>query len=86
MKVLLKYIRKDLLMTEEQLLKEEEGKANEPKPQVLVVSDSAEKLKEVREALGERFKGVFVRDEASAEKYLSKHQVEFIIRDGNSEK
>ena len=48
---------------------------------VLAVSDSTERLNEIKELLGDRYKGVFVRDEEKARKYLSKHEVAFIIRD-----
>ncbi|MCR5092734.1 MAG: hypothetical protein K6B72_02035 [Lachnospiraceae bacterium] len=51
-------------------------------PLVLVVSDSTGKMKSLKEAFSGRYKGVFVRDEASAEKYLKKHNVAFVIRDG----
>ena len=81
--ILLKYINKDLILTEEQILMEEE-KAE--KPIVLVISDSSEKLNEMKETLGDRYKGVFVRDEEKARKYLSSHSVEFIVRDGGQER
>lgn len=81
--VLLKFIDKRLLLTEEQLKEEaaarEREKAN--KPVILVVSDSTDKLNSLKEMIGVRYKGVFVRDEAAAQKYLTKHKVEFIVRD-----
>ena len=85
-KLLLRYLDDSLLLTEEELEKEnvKVTKAVDGKmPVVLVISDSAEKLNEMKETLSARYKGVFVRDEASAEKYLSKHEVEFVIRPGN---
>ena len=85
--VLLKYVNKDLLIGEDELKDEEDKKkakdAAGDLPVVLVVNDSTEKLKDLKEAFSGRYKGVFVKDEASAEKYLSKHDVEFIIRDGH---
>ena len=81
--MLLKFIDKRLLLTEEQLKEEaaarEREKAN--KPVILVVSDSTDKLNSLKEMIGVRYKGVFVRDEAAAQKYLTKHKVEFIVRD-----
>jgi PleD family two-component response regulator len=66
-------------MTEEMLKYEEE---NKPRPVVLVVNDSPERLNEIKEMLGTGFKGVYVRDEEQAQKYLEGHEVEFVIRDG----
>ena len=82
--VLLKFIDKRLLLTPEQVRAEEEAKAREKanRPVMLVVSDSTERLNSLKEMIGDRYKGVFVRDEAAARKYLSKHKVEFIVRDG----
>ena len=51
---------------------------------ILVINDSPEKLRTIKEMIGSRYKGVYVRDEASARKYLSKHQADFIMSDGNS--
>ncbi len=79
--ILLKYIDSKLLLTKEMLEREEEKKN---KPVVLVVNDSSERLNEIKEMLGTAFKGVFVKDEAQAEKYLSNHTVEFVIRDGGN--
>jgi CheY-like chemotaxis protein len=78
-RILLKYIDASLLMTEEMLKYEEE---NKPRPIVLVVNDSPERLNEIKEMLGTGFKGVYVRDEEQAQKYLEGHEVEFVIRDG----
>lgn len=82
--LLLKYIDANLLLTKEQI--EEETKAKEvpdkDKPVILVINDSTEKLDALKETISGRYRGVFVRDEESANKYLSKHSVEFIIRDG----
>ena len=79
--ILIKYVSPERMMTEEQIAAEAEKKAD--LPVVLVINDSSEKLRELKEALAGRYKGVFVKDEASAEKYLSKHEVEFIIRGGS---
>ena len=91
--ILINHLPKNLLLTEEDIKRitaQEEEKKREKnqqtdKPVVLVVNDSPEKLNELKELLSEKYKGVFVRDEASAEKYLSKHEVEFVIRDGKKE-
>ena len=88
--VLANHLPKNLLLTEEDIeritaqeeKKKQEKDQNKNLPVVLVVNDSPDKLNELKELFADRYKGVFVRDEASAEKYLSKHEVEFIIRDG----
>ena len=49
---------------------------------ILVISDSPEKLKEMKMMISDRYKGVFVRDEISADNYLKKHPAAFIVRDG----
>ena len=60
------------------------GGADNEKAMVLVINDSSEKLKELKEVLAGRYKGVFVKDEASAQKFLKNHKVEYIIRGGES--
>ncbi len=82
--ILLKYLRKDLVLTEEEAKKHESEESGD-KPVVLVINDSKDKLNELKEVIGKRYKGVFVRDEESAAKYLAKHSVEFVIRDGNAQ-
>jgi CheY-like chemotaxis protein len=79
--VLLKYVDDSLLLTPEQI---EEQDSVENKPRILVVSSSGDKLNEMKELFGNRYKGVFVKDEDQAQKYLANHSVEFIIRDGGS--
>ncbi|MBR1832025.1 MAG: response regulator [Ruminiclostridium sp.] len=84
--VLLKFIDKRLLLTEEQLKEEaaamEREKAN--KPIILVISDSPERLNSLKEMIGDRYKGVYVRDEKKARKYMEKYRVAYVIRDGES--
>ena len=58
-----------------------EKKQAADRPLVLVISASSEKLNEIKESLPEKYKGVFVKDEAAAEKFLAKHRVEFVIRE-----
>lgn len=84
--VLLNHIDSSLLLTKEQIEEEEKKKTESDanKPIILVINDSKEKLESLKETISERYKGVFVRDEESAKKYLSKHKVEFIIRDGET--
>jgi CheY-like chemotaxis protein len=76
-KILFKYIDESRIMTPEQAEAAEEPKE---RPLVLVINSSKEKLNEVKEMLGDRYKGVYVLNEEQAEKFLSKHKVEFIIR------
>ena len=83
--ILLKYIDRNLIVTEDQLVNaggQSSGESGEEKPVILVISDSPEKLKDMKTMISDRYKGVFVRDEASADKYLQKHHASFIVRDG----
>ncbi len=51
---------------------------------ILVINDSPEKLRTIKEMIGTHYKGVYVRDEESARKYLSKHEADFIMKDAES--
>jgi CheY-like chemotaxis protein len=77
-RILEKYLNKSLIVREDVNAKEEAEK-----PTILVINKDADKLKELKEILADSFKGVYVKDEASAEKYLSKHKVDMILREGN---
>ncbi|MBQ9459315.1 MAG: response regulator [Oscillospiraceae bacterium] len=52
------------------------------KPVVLVVSEDADRLREIKDALDARYRCVLVRGEEQAEKYLAKHDAAFVLRDG----
>ena len=78
--LLLKYLNPKLLETEEQT----QTTDNKNKPMVLVIHEAGEKTDLLKEALKDNYKGVFVKDEESAQKFLSKHHVEFVIRGGQS--
>lgn len=82
--MLMKYLDKKLILTEEEIEAEEQRRKEEremEKPRVLVISDSEEKLKSAKALISEEYKGVFVRNTAQAKKYLEKHEAAFIIRD-----
>ena len=57
--------------------------ASPDKSVVLVINKSADKLKELKAILEPRYKAVCVKDEASAGKYLAKHEVAYVIRGGS---
>ena len=76
--ILLKYIDPSLILTPEQLKAQEETN-DKNKPVILVINDSLDKLKALKESIGGKYKGVFVRNEESAAKYMEKHEVEFIL-------
>ena len=69
--ILLKYL-------DPALIQEETGSEDEPddgdKPVVIAISDSSDKLRKIKSLLGDSCKGVFVKDAASAEKYLKKQK------------
>ncbi len=74
------YIPKHLLATEEEL-EEEKEREERQKPIVLVICESAEHLREAKKLVSDDFKGVFVKGEKQAEKYLMNHEVTYVLRD-----
>nr|WP_297704441.1 ATP-binding protein [uncultured Butyrivibrio sp.] len=80
--LLLKYLKKDLILSKEELSKEKAVQADTAlnKPVVLVINDSKEELSGLKEIMDEKFKGVYVRDEESAKKYLLKHSADYIMK------
>ncbi len=79
--ILMKNLDSSLILTKEQI--DEQGDPDgSDKPTVLVISDSAENLKVFKEIMSDRCKGVFVKDEESARRYLKKHTVAYILKDG----
>ena len=79
--ILFKYIDPGKILSEEEIAREE-SKAethDEEKPVILVINESKEKLNEIKESLGDAYKGVFVRDTESARKYLGKHSADFVM-------
>ena len=81
-----KYLDKDLLVLEGQSGKEDRADDHNYKPVLLVISESADRLNELKDMIGDRYKGVYVRDEEKACKYLEKHEVDMILREGASVK
>jgi len=79
-KILFKYIPADLLKDPEKEMSETD------KPVALVICDSSERMEEIRSLLGDRYRGVYVRDEERAEKYLGTHSADLVIRDIRSGK
>ncbi|MCR4590798.1 MAG: response regulator [Lachnospiraceae bacterium] len=81
--LLIKYLDDSLIMSEADIRAAEEEKQNKDKekPVILVINSSPEKLDAIKESLSENYKGVYVRDEESAEKYLSKHKPDYIMRE-----
>lgn len=77
--LMLKYLGSGLVLSNEQV-EEERKKKEDRKPVILVINESPEKLNVMKELIGDSFKGVYVRNEESAEKYRKKHKVDFEIR------
>lgn len=72
--ILRKYLDKNLLVNEEpQKPVDNKGALTNDKPLVIVIDPSSDKLREMKDFLGENCKGVFVKDMESASKYLAKH-------------
>ncbi len=70
--IMLKHLDRSLIQPAEDKVEEPEGKEEE-KPLVIAISDSSEKLREIKSRLGSDCKGVFVKDAKSASKYLAKN-------------
>ena len=79
--LLLKYIDRSLMLSEEQWQEKMVSLKPDDKPVVLVINESSEKLKELKGILEPACKAVCVKDEASADKYLAKHEVSYIIHE-----
>jgi CheY-like chemotaxis protein len=77
--ILFKYLPEDKIDTDEHL-----GQDADALPVVLVISDSSATLSQVRSFLGKGCKGVFVRNDEQAGRYLKEHTVDYVIRDGRS--
>ena len=45
-----------------------------------MISESSDTLNDAKGLISEKYKGVFVKNETQAEKYMSKHKVRFVIR------
>ncbi len=87
--MLIKYLKPGLIQTSAAPetgsdAKTAEEKKSEDLPVILVINDSPEKLNSLKKVIDGSFKGVYVRNEESASKYLSRHKAAFIIRDGES--
>ncbi len=89
--ILMKHLRSELILTKEQAGDEAAASASDEtvtsaqagtdKPAVLVISESAENLKGLKEILNDQYKGVFVKDEESARRYLEKHPAAYVLKD-----
>ncbi len=93
----LRYLDPKILLTEEEFAKrQKKEKVNAESlsdqqtktdlPVILVISESTETLNAARLAIAEGYKGVFVKNEAQAEKYRSKHEVAFVMREEENDK
>ena len=69
--MLIKYLDPELIKGEDEK-QEDKNPDNEEKPVVIAVSSSSEKLREIKDLLGDEYKGVFVKDMESAVKYAEK--------------
>ncbi len=72
-RLLMIYLDKKLLVFDDDGSSVPEEVPEEEKPLVLVISNSPDKLREMKAVLGSSCKGVYVKNKETAEKYLSKH-------------
>ena len=76
---LFKYLPKDKIYTDAHMEQDADSA-----PVVLVINDSTAALSQVRRFLGDGCRGVFVRNDEQARKYLKDHTIDYVIRDGGS--
>lgn len=78
--LLLKYLDKSLILSKEPAAALEaenpDDGSDDEKPLVIAVSSSSDKLKALKALLKDGYKGVFVKDEESAARYLAKNRSE----------
>ena len=75
--ILKRYLDEKMVIIQEQsaeLSKQVSAEEEDDKPLVIAVSQSSDKLKQLRALLGSKYKGVFVKDMDSVEKYLKKNR------------
>ena len=69
-------IRKNLddkkILNETQISQLEKNKSQAKKTIILAISESPEELRDIKALVGDQYKGVYVKDIASAKKYLAK--------------
>ena len=70
--ILLKYLDPSLLT--EPAAAQETVEDDSDRPLVIAISPSPEKLRSIKEFIGNKYKGVYVRDTESASKYLEKNK------------
>ena len=64
------------------ILSAEENRSNEAdKHTVVIISDNSEDLKGLKHILNDQYKGVFVKDEESARRYLEKHPAAYVLKE-----
>ena len=75
--ILKKYLKPELILTQEQLdaeaKKKEQEDGEKDRPLVLVISESSEMLNQAKERISSEYKGVYLKTTAQAKKYLEKH-------------
>ena len=69
--LLIKYLPSEKIQNNTEKI---DDKNDENRPVVIAISDSSDKLRSIKSLLGEKYKGVFVKDTKSALKYLEKNK------------
>ena len=72
--VIRKYLDDKKILNETQISELEKNMSQTKKPIILAISESPEELREIKALVGDQYKGVYVKDIASAEKYLVKKE------------
>ena len=77
---LIEYLPDDLLLSSDEVEEIMRNSESEDKPTVLVIDDSPKDLKMHKELLSKSYKGVFVKNQKMADKYLDTHQPDYILK------
>ncbi|MCR4685696.1 MAG: response regulator [Lachnospiraceae bacterium] len=80
--ILRRYLKAELIMEKDPAdgLHNAEDNKGAKKPTILVIGDDVEKIEHVKELIGDAYKGVYVKDDERAAKYLSSHKALVVLK------
>ncbi len=80
--ILRKYLRADLIKEKMPAddLHNSDPSGTGDKQTILVIGDSVEKIEHVKELIGDAYKGVYVKDDERAAKYLASHEALVVLK------
>ncbi len=80
--ILRRYLKAELIREKDPAdgLHNAEDNKGAKKPTILVIGDDVEKIEHVKELIGDAYKGVYVKDDERAAKYLSSHKALVVLK------